>query len=106
MKINKAKLLKFITEAQEEVFEGTRYFELDDTYSVVAAYNDYGQENYGLDFKIAYNCDDLQCNYDSDWMMPTDINGDVIDTEITYCVDLPAEGILDFILNDYKLIKK
>lgn len=30
--------------------------------------------------KLAYNCDDLQCDYDLDWNMPTS-GGGVVDTE-------------------------
>lgn len=34
--------------------------------------------------KIAYNCDDLQCDYDIDWLMPSyKDDGDVWDTELT-----------------------
>lgn len=35
---------------------------------------------YTLCAKLAYNIDDLQCDYDIDWYMPYLENGDVIDT--------------------------
>lgn len=33
--------------------------------------------------KIAYNCDDFQCDYDYDWYMPTYADGNVEYTELT-----------------------
>lgn len=32
--------------------------------------------------KVAYNCDDLQCDYEIDWHMPIDNVGDVCDTSM------------------------
>lgn len=32
--------------------------------------------------KVAYNVDDLQCDYDIDWYMPSDSNGDIYDTSM------------------------
>lgn len=37
---------------------------------------------YTLCGKLAYNCDDLQCDYDFDWYMPYAENGDVYDTSM------------------------
>ena len=42
---------------------------------------EYNGKTYTLMGKIAYNCDDLQCDYDCDWYMPTDKDGNVFDTE-------------------------
>lgn len=42
---------------------------------------EYNGKTYTLMGKIAYNCDDLQCDYDWDWYMPTDKDGNVFDTE-------------------------
>ena len=37
----------------------------------------------GVKCKIAYNCDDLQCDYDCDWYMPSHKDGDVWYAELT-----------------------
>lgn len=56
--------------------DGTMYLRLTDDLFVVCGYF-----NGGLEAKIAYNCDDLQCDYDWDWRMPIDDkSGDVLDT--------------------------
>ena len=39
-----------------------------------------GDKTYTLCGKIAVNIDDLQCDYDYDWYMPWNKNGDVFDT--------------------------
>lgn len=45
----------------------------------------YADGEYRVCCKLAYNCDDLQCDYDFDWEMPYDENsGDVDDTDNTY----------------------
>lgn len=41
-----------------------------------------GNTLYTLCGKLAYNCDDLQCDYDFDWYMPYAENGDVYDTSM------------------------
>ena len=41
-----------------------------------------GGKLYTLCCKVAYNCDDLQCDYDYDWYMPCDKDGNVYDTEM------------------------
>ena len=38
-------------------------------------------KSYTLMGKLAYNCDDLQCDYDYDWYMFTDKDGNVFDSE-------------------------
>ena len=40
----------------------------------------YNEEN-KLSSKLAFNTDDLQCDYAWDWEMPTNNNGEVWDTE-------------------------
>ena len=40
------------------------------------------QGGYTLCGKVAYNCDDLQCDYDMDWYMPSDKHGDIADTSM------------------------
>lgn len=39
-----------------------------------------GDTLYTLCMKLAYNCDDLQCDYDADWYMPYGEDGDIVDT--------------------------
>lgn len=39
------------------------------------------RKSYTLMGKLAYNCDDLQCDYDYDWYMFTDKDGNVFDSE-------------------------
>lgn len=55
---------------------------------------------YTLVAKIAYNCDDMQCDYDYDWHMPCTEDGDVYDTDHAVCANsydyLMSE--LDFVL--------
>lgn len=40
-----------------------------------------GDVTFTLCGKIAFNCDDLQCDYDFDWHMPWNKDGDVYDTD-------------------------
>lgn len=62
---------------EDEEFEGCKYTKLDSLWYVVGTRDD----SDGIKLKIAYNCDDLQCDYDIDWMMPT-YKGEMADTEI------------------------
>lgn len=72
----------------------------EDLYLVLA----YDSEN-GLLGKIAYNVDDLQCDYDTDWEMPCDLVGDVIDTEMSHCEEDDPWELADRVLNiTYELI--
>ena len=41
-----------------------------------------GTETYTLCGKIAINVDDLQCDYDFDWYMPSNKDGDIYDTSM------------------------
>ena len=41
-----------------------------------------GTETYTLCGKIAINIDDLQCDYDFDWYMPSNKDGDIYDTSM------------------------
>ena len=41
-----------------------------------------GTETYTLCGKIAVNIDDLQCDYDFDWYMPSNKDGDIYDTSM------------------------
>ena len=82
----------------QDIDSGTYYFELgktDDgkTIALVLGYElgyndgeDYqvkvGTETYTLCGKIAINIDDLQCDYDFDWYMPSNKDGDIYDTSM------------------------
>ena len=41
-----------------------------------------GTKTYTLCGKIAINIDDLQCDYDYDWYMPSNKDGDIYDTSM------------------------
>ena len=41
-----------------------------------------GGKVYTLCAKLAVNIDDLQCDYDVDWFMPWNADGDVMDTDM------------------------
>ena len=41
-----------------------------------------GTKTYTLCGKIAINIDDLQCDYDFDWYMPSNKDGDIYDTSM------------------------
>ena len=41
-----------------------------------------GDKTYTLCGKIAVNIDDLQCDYDFDWYMPSNKDGDIYDTSM------------------------
>lgn len=41
-----------------------------------------GNNTYTLCGKIAINIDDLQCDYDYDWYMPSNKDGDIYDTDM------------------------
>ena len=49
--------------------------------------------------KFAYNDSLLQCDYDFDWLMPLNKNGDVIDTEI---FDINSKYDIKWLYNNWK----
>ena len=58
-----------------------------------------GKDVYTLCGKVAYNCDDLQCDYDIDWYMPWDKSGDVYTgSEIT----IVSVEDMDYLLSELK----
>lgn len=101
--ITKKELTKFIKEAIKEApFEGTKYIDLDCTdaesrelYLVFACEKEENETK--LWCKIAYNCDDLQCDYDWDWYMPEEIYYECDDclSWTDKAIDREAEVILD-----------
>lgn len=54
--------------------------------------------------KLAFNADDLQCDYDVDWIMPYAENGDVYDTDTTIDDD-PELFDWDYWLGEAETIK-
>ena len=83
-------------------FTGCAYHYLDDHYAVVLAWDD----EYGLMGKIAFNCDDLQCDYDIDWLMPYDKKrGEVYDTEYPIYPDSNIALYVHYLLKDAKDFK-
>lgn len=58
---------------------------------------------YTLCGKIAFNTDDLQCDYDWDWSMPVFADGDVMDTEIAIS---GVEDYESFVKNAEYVIEK
>jgi len=81
---------EFITKVLEAgKFEGCMYQYLDDHYAVVFAWD----EEYGLMGKVAYNCDDLQCDYDIDWLLPQTKSEDICYVEIANCQHCSAEDL-------------
>jgi len=70
-------------------FQATSYVPLgvddDNIYAIVIAWMDYDNtDDWTLYAKLAYQPkNSLMQEYDIDWLMPIDDNGDVIDTEIS-----------------------
>lgn len=84
--------IDFIKEmGSKEYIDGCAYKYLDDNLAIVFGMN----SDDLLAVKIAYNCDDLQCDYDIDWLMPIDSDGDVIDTEFVFYRDQKLEDELE-----------
>ena len=77
--IAKKELKEFIKETINEVpFKGCNFIDLDCTdseshelYLVFACYEE--ENEMMLCYKIAYNCDDLQCDYEYDWTTPEEL---------------------------------
>ncbi len=96
-------LKKFIKEVQKAAaFDGCwcrKLSEENETKGEKALYLVFAHdEEAGLIGKVAYNCDDLQCDYDWDWMMPTDEDGNVFGWEGAHCEKMNAEEIADDVL--------
>lgn len=61
-----------------------------------------GSYTYTLCSKLAVNIDDLQCDYDVDWYMPSDKTGEIWDTDTAVSKDLD----LDWYVKESKEIIK
>lgn len=59
-------------------------------------------KTYTLCAKLAFNIDDLQCDYDVDWYMPYNENGDVYDTDSAITDDYQA--LADYYNKEAKII--
>lgn len=93
---------KFIKQVLEEgQFDGCMYKWLDERYALVFAWDDDG-----LCGKVAYNCDDLQCDYEWDWAMELTKSEELIDTEICNCEHFTVEQLVTYFKEYYKLIKE
>lgn len=102
------KLTAFVKEAQKEPFEGVSYFLLSREYSeplylVLSWAEDEENGNLTLWGKIAYNCDDLQCDYTWDWDQVI-IKGEVFDTEISGIENCDPKEYGSDILKDLETI--
>ena len=75
MKEKLPKIEKFLSTVISNEFDGTYYMPLGACALYLVACKD---EEEGTIAKIAYNCDDLQCDYDLDWCMPVYKNGEVV----------------------------
>lgn len=91
------KFIKFAQELYKEGLEGGIYLYLDSRYALVFA--DCG--DLGLCGKIAYNCGDLQCDYDWDWTME-----DSFDCELTNCESYDISELLTEFTNMYSQLKE
>lgn len=84
--------IDFIKEmGSKEYIDGCAYKYLDNNLAIVFGMN----SDDLLAVKIAYNCDDLQYDYDIDWLMPVNSEGDVIDTEFVFYRDQKLEDELE-----------
>ena len=104
----------------QDIDSGTYYFELgktDDgkTIALVLGYElgyndgeDYqvkvGNNTYTLCAKVAINIDDLQCDYNFDWYMPSNKDGDIYDTSMALSKN-HAEDLTWFLSEAEEMIK-
>lgn len=106
----KKELTKFIKDVMNQsTFEGCIWKKLDRRYALVFAWMIDEDGTNILRGKIAYNCDDLQCDYEWDWEMPLRKTDDsVIGTDLMNCEiykECPEE-LADQFINDYNYILK
>ena len=101
--IAKEDLSKFIKEAiKEGPFDGCMYVDLDcadrDSHELYLVFACDGEGNALC--KVAYNCDDLQCDYDWDWDKPDGIDYECDDCRAwtDACCDGAAEWIVGRLL--------
>lgn len=68
----------------------------------------YGDLTFTLCAKVAINIDDLQCDYNFDWYMPSNKDGDIYDTDTALTGDYKHD--LEWLLSEakemIKLMKK
>ena len=96
--MNMKQFLTNVLKSYKEGLDGCMWVYLDEKYALVFA--DGGKE-LGLCGKIAYNCDDLQCDYDWDWTME-----DGFDCELTNCEDYDIPELLTEFSNMYSQLKE
>lgn len=81
--------------------EGTFYTPIDDYLYVVTTQDDNNERL----VKIAYNCDDLQCDYDYDWYFPQANEDDCYIYETSYTQEDDLSLLASDILSYYESIK-
>ena len=90
-------LTKFIKKVKDEYalggFEGCWYTRLSGKVFLVFAC---GDEEEGLKGKIAYNCDDLQCDYDWDWKISSKYHWEENNCE-THSAELIAKWVREVV---------
>lgn len=124
--VNEGELSKFIREAVDGLKKtniGTWFKELGNgLYVVIGFSGGYGREkrddviqasddlDYAICAKVAYNCDDLQMDYDVDWSMPVDDEtGDIWDSEISIepCdIEDNYRSLSKWLIQNYKQMSK
>ncbi len=80
MKEKLPKIEEFLAKVINEEFDGVYYMPLGKERLYLVACKDEDKETIA---KIAYNCDDLQCDYELDWNMPVYKDGEVAFVETT-----------------------
>lgn len=106
--IKKEELIRFTEDVQIEFnefkeVEGCRYLRVsrgqeEDLYLVFTSDSD------GLTCKVAYNTDDLQCDFDYDWYMPILDEYSVVDTMQVNCELLSARELANRVLADVDFV--
>lgn len=97
--VSRHELVMFIKDVQkafakDKKFDGVYMCHLyEDYYFVMASGRDDETNDFTLFGKVAYNCDDLQCDYDWDWYMPYTDDGDVYDSEFIACEGYDAKDL-------------
>ena len=98
-----AKFLKNAYEGLKEDPVGTYYYDLnlDSGLHIVV-----GEMDDEILTKIAFNCDDLQCDYDWDWEMPTYKDGEVAFVEDALVDGMDFEQEADYLIKEAKAMDK
>lgn len=114
--IKKEELTQFIEQVkqayEDKVLSGCAYIKLTDTNKLnklplYLVFSDACDTGESLVCKIAYNCDDQQCNYDYDWEILADPKtSEPLTQELIDCDSLSVNYITEIVLNELHSIKK